>query len=131
VAVSPEERACRRFMQLPFRVYVAGPLGTGPDRAANVARAMEAGVQLLEAGYAPLVPHLMHFIDPHEALGSERWLACELAWIEVADFMFFLPGESPGAGRERLFAREYAIPIVHSIAELDAYTRPTTVAPGE
>jgi hypothetical protein len=121
----------RRVCTLPIRAYVAGPLGTGQDRAANVARAMEAGVELLKAGYAPLVPHLTHFIDPHEGLGYERWLACDLAWIEAADFLFLLPGESPGAARERLFAREYGIPVVHNIDELDAYARPVPSAEGE
>jgi hypothetical protein len=116
--------------KLPIRVYVAGPLGTGSDRAANVARAMEAGVELLKAGYAPLVPHLTHFIDPHEALGYERWIECDLAWIRAAEFMYFLPGESPGAVRARHFSRDCGIPVVHSIAELDAYTRPAPPAAG-
>lgn len=99
------------------RVYVAGPLSRG-DRLANVEAACVAGRELIERGYAPLVPHLSHHIDPVDALGHTMWLDVDMAWVAVADAVLRLPGESMGADQEVTFAWRHGIPVFFDMAEL-------------
>lgn len=42
-----------------IRVYVAGPY-TKPDPRINTHNAIKAAAELMDAGYAPYVPHLNH-----------------------------------------------------------------------
>ncbi len=103
------------------RVYVAGPL-SDPDpaiRRQNVERAQRATAALIRAGYAPLCPHLSHWMDPNDELGYENWLAVDFAWVAVADAVFRLAGPSPGTEREVALAAELGIPVVSTIAELE------------
>lgn len=100
-----------------MRVYVAGPISKG-DREANIKQAMDAGTKLLEAGYAPLIPHLTDFMEPGSTHGTERyewWLETDLAWIETADAVLRLPGESVGADREVAHALKMGIPVFYDI----------------
>lgn len=101
------------------RVYVAGPLSTG-DRRANVQKAMDVGRELIQAGFAPLVPHLTDFLDPTDALGWETWIDVDLVWVAVSDALLRLPGDSRGADREVAHAESLGIPVYHSIDDLKA-----------
>lgn len=104
-----------------FRVYVAGPLSQG-DREANVQRAVQVGLKLLEMGYAVFIPHLSYFIDQAGVDGTEsweRWLQSDCSWISVADVVLRLPGASRGADREVAFAQERGILVLHSLEECE------------
>ncbi len=104
----------------PLRVYVAGPYSTG-DPEANTAAAIAAGNELLDAGYAPLVPHLSHYWHTHHTPRAyEDWMRIDLAWITAADAVLRLPGASPGADREVVLAAELGIPIYASVTALRA-----------
>jgi hypothetical protein len=94
----------------PVRVYVAGPYSIEP--ALWTAMAIEAGNRLLEAGYAPFVPHLAHYWDRlHYQHDYDTWLHYGLTWLEACRAVVRLPGKSPGADREMARAAELDIPI--------------------
>lgn len=100
------------------RIYVAGPLSTG-DRLKNLQNATDAGHQLIKLGYAPLIPHLTHYMDNDDSLyGSETWLSIDLPWLAVSDAILRLPGASNGADIEVNYANELGIPVFTSIDEL-------------
>ena len=68
------------------RVYVAGPISLGPIRE-NIRTATVAGMKLLKAGYAPLVPHLTCYMGgaiPESLPGgtkAEDWYQSDLSWV--------------------------------------------------
>lgn len=99
------------------RVYIAGPYTQG-DTAINVRTALGAAQELLLAGWAPYVPHLTHFWHLVYPGPYEHWAALGIVWLEVADALVRLPGESPGADREVAFARDHGIPVYDSVAAL-------------
>lgn len=99
------------------RVYVAGPITKG-DRYLNIHTAIMAGRDLVQAGLAPLVPHLTCFMDPNDFLTWEAWLAVDEAFIVTCAAVLRLPGESKGADRETAFAQDLGIPIFHSVEEV-------------
>jgi hypothetical protein len=99
------------------RVYVCGPISFG-DLAHNIAQAEAAFFALLKAGFAPFCPHWSCYsngpiklpttgavIAEATSMGGggcthEQWVDVDLAWVEVADAVLRLPGESKGADRE-------------------------------
>lgn len=103
----------------PVRVYVAGPYSADPDGCTRAA--ITVGDQLADAGYAPYVPHLSHFWDAQHPRGYEQWMALHLPWVEAADVVLRIPGVSAGADREVTHARRCGVPVVYSVAELEAW----------
>lgn len=110
------------------RVYIAGPITIG-NVAENVQRAADAGTRLLEYGYSVLVPHLSAYMGGAKpeanaaGIGHETWLASDLSWVDCADVVLRLPGDSRGADIEVEFAEARGIPVVYSEMELmDEYT---------
>ena len=98
------------------RVYVAGPYTHG-DVEANVREAIAASDMLLEAGYAPYCPHMSHFWHRQHPHDYETWMALDMAWLAQCDALIRLPGESPGADREVLFAQHHNIPVYYGWSE--------------
>lgn len=101
------------------RVYISGPITRG-DRNWNVYQAFNAQRLLMRAGFAPLNPMASCCFPfawepdfPHEL-----WMETDLPWVEVADAVLRLPGESQGADAECAFAREKGIPVYDSLAYL-------------
>src|SRR5436190_21867644 len=99
------------------RIYVAGPY-SGGDIAANVREALRVGNLLLDAGYAPFVPHLSHYFHLMHPQPYNVWLEMDLAWVWVSDALLRLPGKSPGADREVALALTRSIPVYHNLFEL-------------
>lgn len=101
------------------RVYVAGPYSADPE--ACTAEAIRVGTELLDRGYAPFVPHLVHYWETlHASRPYEDWMRLDLAWVRAADVLLRLPGDSPGADREVEHAHAHGIPVVYSLDELPA-----------
>jgi hypothetical protein len=116
------------------KVYVASPISKG-DLTGNIVLAHRAGMALLQAGFAPLVPHgscfwgndiaqcrvcekpAFHPEATHSDVSHETWLDMDLAWVAVADGVLRLPGESVGADKEVAFALEKGIPVFTSIED--------------
>lgn len=93
-------------------VYVAGPYTKG-DVAVNVARAMEIGNDVIDAGYYPIVPHLSHFLHMQKPQPYAVWIKMDLALIEKCDCMIRLLGESEGADGEVALAERLGLQIVY------------------
>lgn len=103
-------------------IYLAGPM-TKPDLMENVAYGMKVGKQMARDGFAPYIPMLdafMHFEMPAE---YELLLEWDFAWIERADGLYRLRGESPGADREVEFAKSLAIPVYFQEDKARKHTR--------
>lgn len=111
------------------RVYVAGPISKG-DLNHNINQARDAGMRLMRAGFAPLVPHLTCYMggDVPEVLPNgttaEDWYGIDLPWVAVADAVLRLPGESAGADLEVNFARYHFIPVYESVDDIIRVLQP-------
>lgn len=105
------------------RIYIAGPISKG-DLETNVRQATEAGIALLRAGYAPLVPHLTCYMggSKPERLPcgtiADDWYAADLPWVAVSDAVLRLPGESTGADMEVCCAEAAGVPVFYRIDDL-------------
>ena len=119
------------------KVYIAGPISKGV-LAENLANAHNAGIALLRAGFAPMVPHgscfwgnsvcsrcpsefAFHPEANHSGFAHSEWLDMDLAWVAVADGVLRLPGESVGADKEVAFALSKNIPVFTSIEDAVAH----------
>lgn len=104
------------------RVYVSAPYSADPE--ACTAEAIRVGTDLLDMGFAPFVPHLVHYWETlHASRPYECWMRLDLAWVEAADVVLRLPGESPGADREVEHARAHGVPVVTSVEQLTEWAR--------
>lgn len=99
------------------RVYVSGPYSK-PDPCENTNRAIMAGNALVDAGFAPFIPHLSHFWHTVSPRPYGDWMRIDLAFVLVCNAFLRLPGDSPGADIEEAIAKSRGIPIYYSIAEL-------------
>jgi hypothetical protein len=48
----------------------------------------------------------------------EDWMGLDLAWVEAADALIRLPGESVGADQEVALARKLGIPVFRNVYDL-------------
>jgi hypothetical protein len=112
-----------------MRIYIAGPITKG-DLCDNINRANEVFLALAKAGFAPMCPHWSCFSGvawKGTILGTEEvvsvakanptslthadWLAIDLSWLQMADALLRLPGESTGADMEEAHAKMLCMPI--------------------
>ena len=100
-------------------VYVASPYTRG-DQATNVAIQIAAGHRLLDTQVAPIVPTLNHLMQMLHQRDEEDWMQMDFAVVKRCDALWRLPGESAGADREVMLARERGIPVYFSFEELMA-----------
>lgn len=111
-------------------VYIAGPISKG-DLIANIRQADRAFRTLAVMGFAPLCPHWSVFAGSIQDDGTARasamsgldlshedWMEVDLPWVERADAVLRLPGESLGADREVAHAKRAGIPVYDSIQDL-------------
>lgn len=107
---------------LRIRVYVAGPISLGNVQE-NIHNGIAAGLSLLQAGYAPFIPHLSHLVDPDAFIGTdqyENWLSHDFSWVAACHAVLRIPGLSHGADREVAFARANNIPVFETLDALMA-----------
>lgn len=109
------------------KVYISGPISLG-HLPTNVQTAVEAGLQLLAAGFAPLIPHLTCYANCDgsqvvlpRGTTHDDWIDADLPWVAAADGVLRLPGESLGADREVERARSVGIPVFGSIQAVLAH----------
>ena len=100
------------------KVYISGPLTTSGNVLENLDRAMAAARRLIDAGFAPFCPHLTYHVDPGGEIPHAVWLEAELPWVQVADAVLRLPGESIGADMEVEHATIHGVPVFGSVGEL-------------
>lgn len=118
------------------RVYIAGPISRG-DLAHNLQRASDAFERLAIAGLSPFCPHWSAFsgrvrVTPGgsvyalaqpqpNTLTHADWLAVDLVWLQAADAVLRLPGESVGGDMETTEAERIGIPVFRSVGDLLAW----------
>ncbi len=111
------------------KVYVAGPISG--DVIANVKAACRVAADLIRRGYSVLCPHLSGFVGFGGRCGTgglpevtpcgtphRQWLDNDLPWVECADVVLRLPGESKGADVEVAHAEKHGIPVVYDVDDL-------------
>lgn len=100
-----------------FRVYIAGPMSQG-DRIHNLYLALNAYDHLINAGFAPLCPQLTFLAEGVIRHDHQTWLSIDLPWVEMADAVLRLPGDSKGADQEVMHALTHKIPVFGTIDQL-------------
>tara|TARA_R110002096_G_scaffold219113_2_gene407421 strand:+ start:29 stop:361 length:333 start_codon:yes stop_codon:yes gene_type:complete len=102
-------------------VYVAGPYTRG-NMCENIGVAARAGLEIMQAGHAPFVPHThTHVMALFEYRDYEEWMAIDFAVVERCDAVFRLPGISDGADREVTLAEKCGIPVFTVMEDLIEY----------
>ncbi len=110
------------------KVYISGPLTSSGNVLENIDRAMEATRQLIGLGFAPFCPHLTYHVDPAEQIPHHVWMEIALPWVDVADAVLRLSGESVGADLETERAEAVGVPVFHSIGALVEWSQQVAAA---
>lgn len=103
-------------------IYLAGPIrgAPGSDPLENIRFGMQKGLDLMEAGYAVIMPQLSQYTEEIRSLPWELWMGMDYTIISRCDALYRLPGPSRGADDEVTFAQTQGIPVVYSDRELAA-----------
>ena len=107
------------------KVYVAGAI-SAPNielGLSNIRKGILMGVELLNLGYSPYVPHLdyqFNLIQNDVHIDVETYYKHDLEWLSLCDCMIVLPGweNSRGVKAEISFAKGIMMPIYFSKEEL-------------
>lgn len=118
-------------------VYIAGPISKG-NLYENIKQACAAGIALMKARIAVIVPHLTCYMGHRlvaawNAMGAvpevlpagtahEDWYNMDLVIVRRCCAVLRLPGESTGADLEVAEARKHGIPVFGSVAEVIAWS---------
>lgn len=98
-------------------VFVASPYRHG-NRLENVQRQIWMGHTLMDYGYTPILPLLMHYMEELRSRPDDEYRMADLELIEKSDAVLRLEGMSTGADAEVAYAETLGIPVVYDIAEL-------------
>ncbi len=102
------------------RIYISGPISRG-NRTHNFAQACEAHKKLIDYGAAPLNPMLSMLHPDAYNIEHATWIECDLPWVEVADAVLRLSGESVGADAECEHAERHGVPVFRDMGHLWAW----------
>lgn len=107
-----------------MRIYIAGPYSasTWEEVQVNTDKAVWAGVQVMNKGHIPFVPHLCHYMDElardnEIEIGWDEWLLYDFQWLDLCDAILFL-APSRGANLELVRATERGMKVFYSIEEI-------------
>ena len=79
---------------------------------------MSAANALMDHGFAVYVPHWNIIQDMAFPRGYGSWLAHDLEWLAVCDYVLRLPGESAGADAEVQRAGTLNIPVLYRLEDI-------------
>lgn len=100
-------------MEDGIRVYLAGPITLG-DRTENFRNFCRWQKWLMEQGFAVLNPGLSMLHPDAWNIPHESWMVSCLPWLEWAECVIRLPGESRGADAEVARAESLEIPVFYA-----------------
>ena len=103
-------------------VYIASPYTIG-DVAKNVRRQVDTATILIDCGMAPFWPLNSHFLHMFWPKSYETWVKLDEAWVKKCDALYRLEGESNGADREVLIAKENGIPVFYNLNDLYEWSK--------
>jgi len=109
------------------RIYLSGPITKG-DRQRNFDQAAAMMHTLIACGYAVMNPMLSMALPASDAIDHATWIENDLPWINAAEAVYRLPGESVGADMECDYADAHGIPVYDSLAVLWAMLPTDTIA---
>jgi hypothetical protein len=109
-----------------MRVYVAGAYSADNVISIldNMRKGMRAATEVLLMGHAPFAPWLDYqfqlMLREGEILTVHDYYHYSLAWLEVSDVVYVIPGwkESKGTRMEITRAHELRIPVVFHLADI-------------
>lgn len=99
------------------KIYIASPYTVG-DTAVNVKRQIDTASKLMDLGFVPFWPLHSHFLHMAHPKPYEDWLNMDFEWLPVCDAVLRLSGDSSGAEKEVVLARQLDIPVFSTIDEL-------------
>ena len=112
-------------MKKRIKVYVAGAYSADNVLSVlqNIGRGEKACAELFRLGFAPFCPwHDKSYVinNPDVEFKIEDFYEYSIAWLEVSEVMFVLPGHSCSSGtvKEITLAKELGMPVCYSIDEL-------------
>jgi len=113
-----------------MRIYIAGPYTPNSNNkhhciqeaAHNVDRAVRIGIELIEKGHYPFVPHLSHYLHVNPAckgdLGQAFYYEYDNSFlIYWAEALFFI-APSKGANAELELAKKLGLKIFYSLDDV-------------
>ena len=98
-------------------IYIASPYSIG-NQADNVRQQVLVANKLLDMGYIPFCPclmHLWHLITPKP---QQDWINIGLAFLPRCDALLRLEGDSVGADLEVEEAKRLGLPIYYSVSSI-------------
>ena len=106
-------------------IFVSGPYSaeTDAEKTKNTVRACEAGLEIIQKGHWPYLPHLSHFFSRWHTktygfdLDYEAYMDWCFAILRRCDGLVFL-ASSPGADRERALAEELGLPVFETLGDV-------------
>ena len=110
-----------------YRVYVAGAYSATDvlSVAKNINRGITESIRLMEKGFYVYSPWGDFQFATRVDLPMEYWKANGMAWLQVADAVFLVPGwpNSPGTLAEIEEAKRLNIPVFEEYIELLEWSR--------
>lgn len=111
------------------KVYVAGAYNANNilDCLKNIGRGEHYAAEVFMRGYAPFCPwHDADYVIKNwdKEFTVKMFYDYSMAWLEVSDVVFVIPGweESKGTLAEIARANELGIPVIYSFEELEEIT---------
>lgn len=101
-------------------IYIAGPYSADTDegKRENTMAAIDAGVEILDKGHYPFIPHLTHFVDKRtDELNYQDYMEWDEELLKRCDSFFYL-GSSPGADAELNVAEGRGMTVYRSLSEV-------------
>jgi nucleoside 2-deoxyribosyltransferase len=99
-------------------VYLAGPIEGSGQPHLNLRAAAILAADLMDRGFAPVVPHASLILDAVAPRPRELWMAVDFALLSRCDVVLRIPGKSPGADAECAEAQRLGIPVVTGLDAL-------------
>lgn len=84
----------------------------------NLFEHFDMGNKLIDAGFAPFIPLLNHYMEIHKLRDDKTWLSIDLEWLAQSDAVLRIPGDSDGADGEVARAEELGIPVFYTLESL-------------
>ena len=106
-------------------IYVSCPYSakTQQEKEANVNRAIQAGIKIMQKGHTPIIPTLMHYLDIAAQkqgihFAYDVFMKACIEILDGCDAMLYMDS-SNGCDIELEYAKKEAIDIFYNLEEID------------
>lgn len=100
-----------------MRIYLAGPISSNPEK--NLDIALDVSNQVIDKGHNPYMPNYNYYLNAKKVRDYELWMKLDDEWLRQCEAIYRIPGESPGADREMVVAREIGLLVIGHLDDLD------------